>query len=78
MAVHDTIDKQARDLIKAEGYWVAKIHKILSADCDGDREVLFAGKYKGDKAMKIAGEDEEALYTLTLRGEGTGYVSSGW
>jgi hypothetical protein len=78
VAVQDSIDKQARDLIKLSGYSVSKIERIFEADCDGDREVLFHGRWMGDKRAKIAGDEDEAIYTLTLRGDETGFVSSGW
>lgn len=78
MAAKDPIEKQARELIRAQGFWCARIERVLAADRDGDREVLFHGRFQGHREMKIPGETEDSLYTLTLRGDETAFVSSGW
>lgn len=77
-----TLEEQARNLIHREGYSISKDSsdpfRISTPDCDGDREVLFRGKYRGDDRMKIAGDSEDHCYALVWRGEGTSYIGVGW
>lgn len=71
-------EKAARHIASVAGYWVANVFKVLEPDLDGEYEVLFRGRYKGDQKANIPGESTDELYRCVVRGEGTGYVVSGW
>lgn len=75
-----TLEEQARALIWQQGYSISKDYalRILAPDADGDREVLFRGRWKGDERAKIGADTEDCCYALIWRGEGTSYVGSGW
>jgi hypothetical protein len=69
---------EAKRIAQSNGYKWRETWKICGPDCDGEREILFRGVFEGNKRAKIPGEAEEDCYRVILRGEGTGYVLSGW
>lgn len=71
-------EKEARRAAEARNYEVTEIFKVCDPDCDGERETLFKGRYRGDKRAKIPGDEDQELYRLVVRGDDTGYVISGW